>query len=77
MRQKREGQGFLMNQQLSFLLPLPMKAYIEPIKEEARQVAKGAVHIFHQLPTYPRKHLTVTLLGPWQQLLLTKDAILR
>lgn len=54
-----------------------MKTYIEPIKEEASRVANGAVHIFHQLPTYPRKHLTVTLLGPWQQLLVTRDAILR
>ena len=54
-----------------------MKAYIEPIKEEAIAATNGQVHIFHQLPAYPRKHLTVTLVGPWRQLLLTRETILR
>ena len=64
-----------MNQQLSFLLPLPLKSQVENLKSFQPQSSEK-VQIYHYMPTYPRKHLTVTLIGPWYSILQTKEHIL-
>lgn len=67
LKEKRERDGFLINQQLSLLMPLCLKDNFESLKSRVRH-RYPMVQIFHYLPTFPRKHLTVSLIGPWSEI---------
>jgi hypothetical protein len=58
-------------QQISFLLPINFKNYHNELKNEITQKFP-LVQIFFYEPTYPRKHLTVLMIGPWSMLLGAK-----
>jgi len=74
LREKRERDKYMINQQLSLLLPIFMKDHIDRIKQQIRK-KYGNIQIFHYLPTFPRKHLTVSIIGPWNIVLEAKEML--
>ena len=51
-----------MNEQLSFLLPIFMRDYIDKIKMSIRKKYQ-TLQIYHHLPSFPRKHLIISMIG--------------
>ena len=74
LRQKRQGENYLVNEQLSFLLPIFMRDFIDKIKLSVRK-KYPTLQIYHHLPSFPRKHLTVSMIGPWSVILEAKHML--
>mmetsp|Transcript_12204 Transcript_12204/g.18886 ORF Transcript_12204/g.18886 Transcript_12204/m.18886 type:complete len:119 (-) Transcript_12204:155-511(-) len=52
-------------------MPIFMKDHIDKIKFTIRKRYSN-LQIFHYLPTFPRKHLTISIIGPWNIVLEAK-----
>ena len=51
-----------------------MRDYIDKIKFSIRQ-KYTALQIYHHLPSFPRKHLTISMIGPWSVILEAKQML--
>lgn len=74
LKQKREKEKYMMNQQLSFLLPIFLKDKIDLFKTHLRRKF-SSIQVFNYLPTFPRKHMTISMIGPWNLILEAKQML--
>ena len=51
-----------------------MRDYIDKIKFSIRKKFT-ALQIYHHLPSFPRKHLTISMIGPWSVILEAKQML--
>jgi hypothetical protein len=51
-----------------------MKEHIEKMKVDVRLKFPN-LQVFHYLPTFPRKHLTISMIGPWNSILEAKELL--
>ena len=75
LKRERENEKYTVNQQLSFVLPIFIKENIDRYKKEIYKKFGKTVQVFYYMPTFPRKHLTVSLIGPWNSLLDAKELL--
>ncbi|CDW74666.1 set domain containing protein [Stylonychia lemnae] len=67
----KRDMNYVNNQQISFLLPIYFKSISNEIKNQV-SLRCPSIQLFFYEPTYPRKHLTVLMIGPWQALMQAK-----
>lgn len=71
---KRDLQKVNM-QQISYLLPIQFKPFHNDIKQELLRRFNNHLQVYFYEPTFPRKHITVLMIGDWKMLLQGKDLL--